>query len=276
MNLVILHRGLFSNAKRWFAAAQIVRIGAVIGGLASLLVVAAPFVPFVVFALTAIAEGLLWRSDASKALGERALRLLEVQNGLGIDPPAGELADIAAEAPAQVREAAKRASEEPYYAAASASGPIRLLQNVQESAWWTKHLASSMFKITLLTMIGLVALSLTFLITSINLAVTSRDLSILARVVTAALMLVFSLGLFRMAVGYGSLRERASASVTRAAAAETAGTDTVAALRIVHDYQLARAAAPLIPDWIYRMRSGALDEIWAARGNKGISSVASS
>jgi hypothetical protein len=263
MNLVILHRGLFSSAKAWFAAAQLVRIGAVVAGLASLQPTLAPFVPFTVFALTGIAEALLWQSDTIKALAERATRLLEIQDGLGIEPPPGDLADVAAEAPAHVREAAKHASGEPYYAATADRGPIRLLQNVQESAWWTKHLASSMFTITLCTMVGLAALSLAFLITSINLAFTAHDLSVLARVVTAALMLVFSLGLFRMAIGYNTLRDRARAAESRGAAAETAGADTVAALRIVHDYQLARAAAPLIPDWIYRARSAALNDIRA-------------
>lgn len=263
MNLVILHRGLFSSAKRWFAAAQLVRIGAVVAGLAALRPALAPFVPFSVFALTAIAEGLLWRSDTIKSLAERALRLLELQNGLGIEAPANELADIAAETPVHVREASKQPAAEPYYAAAAEPGPIRLLQNVQESAWWTKHLASSMFMITLCVMVVLAVLSLAFLITSINLAFTAHSLSVLARVVTAALMLVFSLGLFRLAVGYNTLRDRARAAESRGAAAETANADTVAALRIVHDYQLVRAAAPLIPDWIYRARSSALNDIRA-------------
>lgn len=265
MNLVTLHRGLFSSAKVWFAAAQLVRIGAVIAGLASLRPGLAPFVPFSVFALTAIAEVLLWRSDTIKSLAERALRLLELQNGLGIEPPANELADIAAETPVHVREAAKQPAAEPYYAAAAELGPIRLLQNVQESAWWTKHLAGSMFTITLCTMIVLAALSLAFLITSINLAVTANNLSVLARVVTAALMLVFSLGLFRMAVGYNALRDKARTAESRGASAEAAGADTVAALRIVHDYQLARAAAPVIPDWIYRVRTAELNDIKATR-----------
>jgi hypothetical protein len=261
MNLVIFHRGLFSSAKRWFAAAQVVRVVAVFSGLLSLRSALAPFVPFTVFVLTGVAEALLWRSDTIKALAERALRLLEMQNGVGSEPPASELADIAAEAPAHVREGAKQASREPYYAASTAPGPIRLLQNVQESARWTKHLAGSMFTITLCTMIALALLSLTFLITSVNLVVTAQDLRIVARVVTAALMLVFSLGLFRITIGYNTLRDKARTAESRGAAAEAAGADMVTAIRIVHDYQLARAAAPLIPDWIHRFRSTALNEI---------------
>ena len=269
MDLVVLHRRLFSSAKTWFAAAQISRIAAVIVGLAALYPAIAPFVPFAVFALTAFAEALTWRSDRIKSLAERALRLLEVQNGLGIEPPPGDLADIAAEAPTKIREAAKKAGGDSYYAAAAERGPIRLLQNVQESAWWTKHVANSMFKITLCTMIFLATVSLAFLITSINLAVSAQSLTVLARVVSAALMLVFSLGLFRMTIGYNILVERARTAESRAAAAETAeGTDTVTALRIVHDYQLSRAGAPVIPDWIYRVRTAALNEIWAARRAK--------
>lgn len=264
VNLVILHRGLFSTAKWWFAFAQIIRVGAVLTGLASLLPAVAGFIPFAVFALTAIAELLSWRSDRTKALAERALRLLEARDGLGTPAPAREVADIAAEAPAHVREAAMQATEERYYAAAIEPGPLRLLKNTQESAWWTKHLAGSMLGITLTIMVVLAALSFIFLITSINLALAASNLAVVARVVTAALMIVFSLGLFRMAIGYANLRERARTAEARAATAESASCDTVSALRILHDYQLARAGAPLIPDLLWRIRRDALNILWSS------------
>jgi hypothetical protein len=267
INLPVLQQRLFASAKRWFGGALAMRIGAVVAGLLSLVPEAGRFAPFIVFLLTAVAEAVSLRSDRLKSLAERTLRVFEISNGLGTPPPETQVADIAAEAPSSVASAALTPTPDlkPYFAAGSEPGPLRLLQNLQESSWWTKHLARTMYAAVVVVMTALAALSVVLLVVSVNVAVHSGTLGVISRVVTASLMLVFSLGMFRMAVGYGSLRDRATAAEARALATLSKEPDVVTALRILHEYQLARAAAPLLPDWVYRWRRDGLNALRDAK-----------
>lgn len=264
-DVVALQRGLFTTAKRWFTLAQVVRLFSVALGLASISPVVARFVPFGVLMLAVIGEALSWKSDRMKSLAERTLRLLEVADGQGTALSDREVADIAAESPSAVRAASAGSVGESYYAATVEGGATRVLQNLQESAWWTKHLSGGLLTLTVVSVAILTLLSMAFLVTSINLAYEAATLNVMARVVTATLMLVTSMGLFRMAVGYAALRDRARAAEARASAAEAAGADVFTALRILHEYQIGRACAPLIPDWFYRQRAATLNKLWASQ-----------
>lgn len=264
-DLVVLQRGLFSTAKVWFMAAQAVKLLSVGVGLVSMWPTIARFVPFAVFALAVLAEAFSWKSDRMKSLAERTLRLLEVANGLGSPLPHREIADIAAESPSKICDAAASSQEQRYYASGVVPSPIRLLRNLQESAWWTKHLAAGLAALTLACMALLTIISVGFLVTSINVATQITNLNVIARVVTAALMIVVSSGLFRMALGYAALRDRARASEACAGAAETPDVDAFAALRILHEYQIGRASAPLIPDWYYNACAETLNKVWASQ-----------
>ncbi|HEY3054104.1 MAG TPA: hypothetical protein VGK04_12025 [Thermoanaerobaculia bacterium] len=267
IDLVILQRELFSNAKTWFGSAQVTRMAAIVAGLASLLPSVSRFVPFAVFILAAASDVFAWQSEKRKKLAERALRLVEAKEGLGISVSSREIADIGAESPARVREAARAGAENAYYASDHTPGPRRVLQNLQESAWWTKHLSGTMLAICVWFIAIVTTLSIAFLVTSINLALSAPNITVVARLVTAVLMVLFSLGVIRMAVGYANLRDRAQSTEVRAAREEATASDSIAALRILHEYQVARAGAPLIPDWVYRMRKKTLDALWKSQAS---------
>jgi hypothetical protein len=85
-----------------------------------------------------------------------------------------------------------------------------------------------------------------------------------ARIVTAFLMLFLSLGLIKLALGYGSLSKNSGTSEQAADRALQASTtlEELTAFKVMYDYHLNRAAGPLIPTWMWKLREAELNRTW--------------
>src|SRR5690606_10204978 len=76
------------------------------------------------------------------------LRRLDLQDSLGrqIDPRTA--ADLIDDVPRLVQRLATSRDVQPYFGSSEQPGVRRLLENLRESAWWTKRLAGDMAKTT--------------------------------------------------------------------------------------------------------------------------------
>ncbi len=228
-------------------------------------------VPFFVAACTIVAELCQYRSDAVKGTAQRLRRKLDLQDGFGWQLPSTELSDLIVCSPAGVKKRANnRPVTDPYFASLEPPGPMRVLKNVSESAWWTKSLSRGMVTICF-TMVSVgIAVAFIILIFALLNTTTHTIQANVARIVTGVLMLQMSLGVIKLAIGYTSLKNNSAASEAAAELAiqTTPQPDQITAFKVLYDYHLTRAVGPIIPTWIWKVRKDELNQIWQEIRNK--------
>ncbi len=264
-NLRTLSRALFDVAKHWRTAELALRLSVfVVGVVVILLSILPKYAPFLIALLTIAAELCLLRSDTIKGTAESLLRKLDVQESFGWPISKVEVSDLLIQSPAKLRKKFSTSGmQEQYFASHQESGPRRALENVQESAWWSKHLARRTGHYYLAATLILTIVSLGALLVSIETIQNYDVLSNVGRVVTSTFMLVFSLGLVRFTLGY--YRFGASAAQIEGKAEhllESDDSDPLQAIKVMHEYQLARAVAPLLSSWIWKLMSDDLNSLW--------------
>jgi hypothetical protein len=197
-----LAQALDRCAKHWWGVSLATKVlGFVIGACIGLLL--AEPVPFLVAACTVIAELCLYRSDAIKGTAQLVRRKLDVHDAFGWPIPPTDLSDLRIRCPASVKKyASKHPVTTPYFACKEPVGPLRALRNVSESAWWTKHLAETMADLcTAIVVIGILG-ALVVLIIALQSTGNHTTQTNVARIVTGVLMLLLSLGVIKLTIGY--------------------------------------------------------------------------
>lgn len=255
---------LFARTKNWWGAALLCKLGLVL--LGALNVFLFPNVRYGSVMITLVyvtSELCQWRSDVFKGSAQSLQRKVDFRNSFGWEISGAEMSDLLMDTPAKIRRKIPPLStKDEYFASQEPPGATRAIENLQESAWWSKYIAKRMGHLCLGATIMLVALSVITLVVSID-AVASRDvLSSIGRVVTSVLMLIFSVGLIRLAIGYYGFSGKAAQSVERTAILFNSGCDQVEAIKAWHEYQTARAAAPLLPSWLWKLMNKDLNLMW--------------
>ena len=255
----------FTLAKRWARFSFICKLaGFLIGVLTVLLPLVPAYVPVLVFMLAMIADWLAWRSDTNKGTAEALLRKLDGRDSFGWPISRAELSDLLMRSPSKVDKlvVAKALSEE-YFASEEPPGTLRALENLQESAWWSKHLSERMRSYYLAGTCLLVGIAVLVLLISIQTIDDKQTLSSLGRIVTSVLTLVFSLNLFRSVLGYHNFSVKAGQiekSTENLLASQ--GVQESEVIKLMSEYQLARASAPLLPTWLWNRMEDELNATW--------------
>ncbi len=260
-----LDKYLFDHAKRWMVAATLCRLGTFVIGIGTVLLGLGAVLAAILTTLVSVGSELCqWRSDFWKGKAEDLLRKLDLQDGLGYRITKAELSDLLIGISAKARTTLTGASGSwPYFASTHAVGARRALENIQESAWKSKHIAATCTRIYFAASCIMAAGGLLVLLISLS---TIRDFDILAtiaRVVASVVTLIFSLGLFRLTIGYHGFSIKAAQSETRARELMDVGElDEGQAIKVIHDYHLARATAPLLPSSAWKWMGPNLDALW--------------
>jgi hypothetical protein len=255
----------FTLAKRWARFSFICKLaGFLVGVLTVLLPLVPAYVPVLVFMLAMIADWLAWRSDTNKGTAEALLRKLDGRDSFGWPISRAELSDLLMRSPSKVDKlvVAKALSEE-YFASEEPPGTLRALENLQESAWWSKHLSERMRSYYLAGTCLLVGIAVLVLLISIQTIDDKQTLSSLGRIVTSVLTLVFSLNLFRSVLGYHNFSVKAGQiekSTENLLASQ--GVQESEVIKLMSEYQLARASAPLLPTWLWNRMEDELNATW--------------
>ena len=255
----------FTLAKRWARFSFICKLaGFLIGVLTVLLPLVPAYVPVLVFMLAMIADWLAWRSDTNKGTAEALLRKLDGRDSFGWPISRAELSDLLMRSPSKVDKlvVAKALSEE-YFASEEPPGTLRALENLQESAWWSKHLSERMRSYYLAGTCLLVGIAVLVLLVSIQTIDDKQTLSSLGRIVTSVLTLVFSLNLFRSVLGYHNFSVKAGQIEKSTENLLTSqGVQESEVIKLMSEYQLARASAPLLPTWLWNRMEDELNATW--------------
>jgi hypothetical protein len=257
---------LFVRSRGWWIISNASRASSIVAGVASVLV----FPKFeasaiIIFLLYVLSELSSWRSDAFKRSAEAVLRKLDFRDSFGWEITHEEMSDLVVDCPSRLRRRVPPPTDDNYFASKQTVGVVKGLENLQESAWWTKHLVKRMGHLTLFLTIAVTLLSLLVLLVSIHaLRGNEEALATVGRVVTSALMLILSLGLVRLTLAYYQFGKKADLIEREAGRLLKAGADELEAVKLWHDYQVSRATAPLIPSSLWRWMNKDLNEAWLA------------
>ena len=264
-NLRLLCEHLFDYSKRLTFIAFCLRILVfLVGAIFVLFSLSFPALPFYIALLSLISELLQWRSEILKGTSEGVLRSLEFRDSLGWAISSSTVSDILTTVPARIKAAIKnKQTQKKYFSSTQQNQFLMALENLQESAWHSKHLANRMGQIYLIISTVIVFLSIVALLWSIE---TIRSFLVpqnISRVVTATIMLIFSLRFVRLTVDYYNFSRRSQQIESRAEQlVETPKLSEMHVVRLFHEYQLLRATSPLIPTWIWRSMNSELNMLW--------------
>ncbi len=263
----------FRRAKKWYAAYLGVQLLVLAFTVVALFANLEPYVSGLVgLVLVVMSEALRWRSDLWKSEGELFKREWEQCDGCGLEVNAAMIADwVAARPPGFLQDVTDEEISGSEFDSLEAPGPRRIVENTQESAWWTKHECRRM---SVLLLIGLAVLFvLGFGTLLANVAVlreapihAGTDIAILrsvAGIICAVFTIVFSINVVRLFTEFRELATQAE-EVFRKCSALLAREQIPErdAWLVMHEYQNARSAAPLIPTRIWLARGAHLRAEW--------------
>lgn len=220
--------------------------------------------PWIALPLALVGAWMSGQAAKFKGMAERAKRQHEYLAGFGVAPSRGMLADLRVSLARELPEEADRLLRQGItYSSGKPPGAARVLENLCESGWFTKHLADwcacalrSLFLITVAIAISLLLLSAT------SLSGTPVGI-VAAKFVAATLIFLISIGTLRSWLAYATLSQKAGDIDAEASRLLAAGKlDAFEAQRLLAEYQLSRASAPLVPTWVWRLRRDILNKHW--------------
>jgi cytochrome b subunit of formate dehydrogenase len=267
LNLQALLREQFQVAKYWWNIAAVTQLIVVIVGiLATFANLFSATATLVVPILTIASVLARWRSDRLKGNAESILRKMEFASGLGWGITGRETSDLLLTLPAKVkRQASKNADPSVNYFDSSESvSARRLLENLEESTWWTKHQAQRMSFYTTILAVVVMFVAVAALIISVQATLNQATLTNISKVVAAVIAFAFSGGYVRLAFDYHKYaREAARAEDQACTLQKEQHVIDAQAIKLLHEYQIARAGAPMLPDWLWGVMQRELNDLWA-------------
>lgn len=258
----------FDRAKRWAGAVVALQVTLFAAGV--LAIFWPDFTlsyPWFALPLALIGTELSRRAGTFKSLAEAAKRQHEQVAGFGVRPSGGQLADLRQHlqnelSPAQselLKQGITYASDEPY-------GARRTLENLSESAWFTKHLANRCALWIATTFICTVTIAVSLLLWSASSAADAPARFAFAKSVAGTLIFLISIGSVRAWSSYSKLSQKAKDIDSEACHLLRLSDPSVFdAQRLLTEYQVARATAPLIPTWMWKLHRTTLNTDWALK-----------
>jgi ABC-type multidrug transport system fused ATPase/permease subunit len=252
----------------WYVICQVIVLGLAVAA------VLANFDPRVSAVLAFIAilgtECIRWRSDFWKSQGEFAKRRWEVADGLGETVDNVAVADwLAAKPHTFLDNVNERELAGSTFESTLPPGPDRVIENTEESAWWSKHESRLMIwylsAALVVLLIGVfVALSISIGgLSDANAATTRVIAQNVGAVICAVLTFVFSISVVRLLASFVAFLVSAKTIAARCRdLLRTGSVDERTAVLLLFDYQTARDGAPLLPTFLWRIHGGHLRSEW--------------
>lgn len=265
--LVALCNAIDLRSKAWWAASLGSRILAIgLGAASTCREVGPERLALAMLALTVSAEICAHRQREFRAKGQGLRRKIEYLDGLGWEIPSAYLSDLLVLLPTNITSAAKpKGATEPYFASQLAVGPARLLDNLCESSWFSKHLADSMANWCTFLSVGVLAVALVTLYAAATATPSHELATTLARLAIVLLSTLLSLGIAALARDYRAFSHAAGQIEAAADHMRRDGSPSERdAIMALHDYQLARAASPIVPEWLWELKRSSLNALWQA------------
>jgi len=260
-----LNQARFHAAKKyWLYAISTKCVGFIFGGVTLFWLNSWSYSYWMMLGIMLTAEVLQLASDYVKAQSEKLLRKLDMCLSFNIELSPADARDIAAASPRSERKKSKKEGVlDTYFTSRSSVGPVRAIENLLESAWYTERQCQWIIYALYIIIGVFVALSFIALIIISNEggdASTRHDVS---RVLTSWLLLLFSLGLIRNLVGYQNFRNQCLQTIRTAEFMQSNSVLDIEAIKQWHEYQIGRSNSPLLPNWVWNLMKDNLSEDWS-------------
>jgi hypothetical protein len=261
----------FRNAKRWYSGYVFWQVGALFFALSTFAFdYGAKVSALITLIVVTVSEVFRWRSDEWKSDGEWAKRKLEAADGLGASVDHEEVENWLVERPrrflADIRNEEIQGSD---FASREEPSPRRAVENIRESAWWSKYLCRRMVFYLLFLLIGIALGGLSIFaycickLKSIDFIQNADVVQIVGSVICSVWAFIFSINVLRLIFDYHTFAREAGGIVHRSGLMlKSDGISEREAYDIMHDYQTARCVAPLIPTFIWKLHCKHLNECW--------------
>jgi len=260
-----LSQRFFNTTKRWWGIALLAKIAAFLLGIPAIVFAEyAIWFAVGVAVLASVAEVAGITSNRYKSIADGLLRKLDFRDGFGWPIDEVDVADARMLLSSGDRKRLNIAADTgKFFASKSAASWRRAVENLRESAWWSKHLTLSMGRITFTVTICLSVASFMGLLLSFMVFSTESPLISISRIILAFLLLIVSLGLIPLTISYWNFSKKSEKIVENASKLlDQGGNEETAAIKLVSEYHVARAAGPLIPTWFWKMKRDTLNETW--------------
>lgn len=255
---------LWANAKMWWWGSLVLQGLIFVAGVATTLTgIGAKTAALFVIGLTVTSHACKMRSAIWQGRADTLQRKLDLESAYGWLVEKADWSDILITMSPNDLMELQSARQDPYFASNQSSGVNRALENLQESSWFSKHLAAYAGHISLVIIVALIGGSITTMVLALNNLKDFDLLANLARVVTSTLMLVFSMDLLTLMLKYYGFGNKAGLIERQASEQlKLKQHDIVPSLKLWQDYHVNRAMSPLIPTWLWLWKRKHLNQIW--------------
>ncbi len=260
----LLMQAQYDEAKKWWFRVNVFRLLVVAFTVTSLLrtdwlgwIWAVPAAFTVAYSVSQ------WHSDSLYNKTEEIKRKLEFQDGLGWIISDQEKSDLILEAPPTAKKKAYGPEESPYFDSTEAISPRRAIENLKQSAWYTRHLAKEMAKYMFAFSVLVFALAVFFMVVAFQSPLLQEWGPRIGRIVSAVLVFMVASGYVRLGFRYLTFSQNAERINDRGTQLwKLEALTDIQAIQVLHEYQIARVTAPMIPDWLWRRKEEELNRLW--------------
>lgn len=215
--------------------------------------------------LTAIYAGLGYLYRNSRSLAERTRRLTLISGGLGTKIGASEYRDLLGLFSAKTRALADQIDSTGYYDCTAPVGPDRLIQKLEQNAFWSEDLLRHSGLRTRKRAAGAVALFVLMLLLSPMPLVSATIEMNAGRIIFALVPFFLSTEVFGAATAYLGASRDLGRLVAKIEHGKVAGNSVTGALTMAAEYNSAVESAPTFLPGVYEDRGEDIKNRWLRR-----------
>ncbi len=263
LNLDALKQAEFKMAKDWYFWVNASNLAIIFLGLvANLWPTSTPSVTLISAVLLAFSLFGQWISDSAKNNGEWLLRQFEMWDGMGWTIDTKALCNLMSDIPASVRSKIESVSSNKYFDSKKKKSPQRVSDNIRQSAFYSKCQARFISKVILAVGLGILLATFFMMMVAFQ-NLSSLDGNVAAHILLAIFQIVVGTGYIRTTLDYWQFVAAAGQIEDSAEVlAKDKTTSDTDAIRIAHDYQIARSSLPLIPEWVWKVKQDEINDLW--------------
>lgn len=263
LDLRAINQNRFEHAKRLWTIANLLRLLAFCVGAYAIAIAKSPrYMPQIIFVVVVAAELFQWRSDVVKSRCESLLRKLDLCRSFEMPISPADKRDIVSYLPQPLRKEFSAELPDSYFTSSESPSPRKAVENLVESSWYTRQQANMMVGVCSVIAVVVVVIALAALIVTSNEIESVASRANISKVVTAWLLLIFSLGMFKHGWAYYKLAERSERTHSAGEHLLRGEITEADAVKQWYEYQIGRTASPLLPQWLWKLRQDNLNDAW--------------
>ena len=219
-------------------------------------------IPVLAVIFILLSEYLQFRSDKYKGTAETLRRKLDFFHSFGWKISPKDISDILLTVPVKLANEVESTPEEAYFMSDKSVGTVKSLENLEESSWWSKHLAKIAFNYCIGIIIFIVVAIIIALIISLNCTSDIQKIPKISKIITSTIMVLFSIGFVKTAIGYFRFHLKSETIDSLIPdKIKSASLEVSDCVKLWSEYHIARVSAPLIPSIIWESNKARLNEL---------------